>query len=160
MPIPVGDDAESRPYVTLTISVGVATLDGERRELTDTLAAADAALYHAKVTNRNKTHVITTHRLTNQSDPPEIHDRGLIPGFTWRPAPDSVTLTRTLEALHPTCGNDAHFRASRERRSCDRAGSAVIVANRSSSGPCEGPAAANQSQSRIRRTGQIAPKVP
>jgi diguanylate cyclase (GGDEF)-like protein len=41
----------------VTISVGVASLDGESRELTDLLAAADAALYHAKETGRNKTHV-------------------------------------------------------------------------------------------------------
>ena len=45
--------------VRLTISVGVASLDGESRELTDLLAAADAALYHAKETGRNKTHVIS-----------------------------------------------------------------------------------------------------
>jgi diguanylate cyclase (GGDEF)-like protein len=59
MSIPVGDDAESGPFVTLTISVGVAALDGASRELTDMLAAADTALYHAKETGRNKTHVIT-----------------------------------------------------------------------------------------------------
>jgi len=37
----------------------VAALNGEGRELTDMLAAADAALYHAKETGRNKTHVIS-----------------------------------------------------------------------------------------------------
>jgi len=59
MSIPVGDDAESGPSVKLTISVGVAALDGASRELTDMLAAADTALYHAKETGRNKTHVVT-----------------------------------------------------------------------------------------------------
>jgi diguanylate cyclase (GGDEF)-like protein len=59
MSIPVGDDIESGPFVKLTISVGVAALDGASRELTDMLAAADAALYYAKETGRNKTHVIT-----------------------------------------------------------------------------------------------------
>jgi diguanylate cyclase (GGDEF)-like protein len=59
MSIPVGDDAESGPCIKLTISVGVASLDGASRELTDMLAAADAALYYAKETGRNKTHVIT-----------------------------------------------------------------------------------------------------
>jgi diguanylate cyclase (GGDEF)-like protein len=59
MSVPVGDDAESGPFVKLTISVGVAALDGASRELTDMLAAADAALYYAKETGRNKTHVIT-----------------------------------------------------------------------------------------------------
>jgi diguanylate cyclase (GGDEF)-like protein len=56
--IPVSDTDESGPQVKLTISVGVAALDVDHRQLTDLLAAADAALYHAKVTGRNKTHVI------------------------------------------------------------------------------------------------------
>ena len=58
MSIPVGDDIVSGPFVRLTISVGVAALEGASRELTDMLAAADAALYYAKETGRNKTHVI------------------------------------------------------------------------------------------------------
>ena len=57
--VPVDDEDESAGFVRLTISVGVASLDGESRELTDLLAAADAALYHAKETGRNKTHVIS-----------------------------------------------------------------------------------------------------
>jgi diguanylate cyclase (GGDEF)-like protein len=57
--IPVDDGDKSAGFVRLTISVGVASLDGESRELTDLLAAADAALYHAKETGRNKTHVIS-----------------------------------------------------------------------------------------------------
>jgi diguanylate cyclase (GGDEF)-like protein len=59
MSIPVRDDIESGPCVKLTISVGVAALDGASRELTEMLAAADAALYYAKETGRNKTHVIS-----------------------------------------------------------------------------------------------------
>ncbi|MGD0063374.1 MAG: GGDEF domain-containing protein, partial [Streptosporangiaceae bacterium] len=58
--IPVNDADESGPCVKLTISVGVAALDGDSRELTDMLAAADAALYHAKETGRNRTHVISS----------------------------------------------------------------------------------------------------
>src|SRR5580693_5495926 len=57
--IPVRDDDESGPSVRVTISVGVAALDGASRELTDMLAAADSALYHAKETGRNKTHMVT-----------------------------------------------------------------------------------------------------
>jgi diguanylate cyclase (GGDEF)-like protein len=59
MTIPVDDADPAGRVVRLTISVGVADLDGERRELTDMLAAADSALYYAKETGRNKTHVIT-----------------------------------------------------------------------------------------------------
>ena len=57
--IPVRDGIESGPSIKLTISVGVAALDGASRELTEMLAAADAALYYAKETGRNRTHVIT-----------------------------------------------------------------------------------------------------
>jgi diguanylate cyclase (GGDEF)-like protein len=57
--IPIDDEPDCRIFVRLTISVGVAALDGEQRELTDLMAAADAALYYAKETGRNKTHVIT-----------------------------------------------------------------------------------------------------
>jgi diguanylate cyclase (GGDEF)-like protein len=55
--IPVDDEDASAGCLGVTISVGVASLDGEARELTDLLAAADAALYHAKETGRNKTHI-------------------------------------------------------------------------------------------------------
>src|SRR5580658_3997174 len=61
MTIPV-DDSDPGRTVTLTISVGVAALDGDRRELTDMLAAADSALYYAKETGRNRTHVIAATR--------------------------------------------------------------------------------------------------
>jgi diguanylate cyclase (GGDEF)-like protein len=62
--VPSDDEDESAGSVRLTISVGVASLDGESRELTDLLAAADAALYHAKETGRNKTHVISANSQT------------------------------------------------------------------------------------------------
>ncbi len=57
--IPVDDEDESAGFIKLTISVGIASLDGERRELTDLMAAADSALYHAKDTGRNKTHMVS-----------------------------------------------------------------------------------------------------
>ena len=78
MSIPVGDDAESGPCFTLTISVGVAALDGASCELTDMLGAADAALYHAKETGRNKTHVITA----PPRAPTKIHDHSLASACT------------------------------------------------------------------------------
>jgi diguanylate cyclase (GGDEF)-like protein len=59
MAIPIDDERDCLTFVRLTISVGVAALDGVSRELTDLMAAADAAMYYAKETGRNKTHVIT-----------------------------------------------------------------------------------------------------
>jgi diguanylate cyclase (GGDEF)-like protein len=59
MAIPIDDEPDCLTFVRLTISVGVAALDGVSRELTDLMAAADAALYYAKETGRNKTHVIS-----------------------------------------------------------------------------------------------------
>ena len=53
--IPVGEDAATGPCVRLTVSVGVAALDRIGPELTDLLAAADAALYLAKQAGRNQT---------------------------------------------------------------------------------------------------------
>jgi diguanylate cyclase (GGDEF)-like protein len=52
--VPV-DDRPNSPTVSLTISIGVTAMErGETRELTDLLAAADSALYHAKQTGRNR----------------------------------------------------------------------------------------------------------
>jgi diguanylate cyclase (GGDEF)-like protein len=60
MSIPVDDEDESGPLVTLTVSIGVTVLDNASRELTDLLADADTALYHAKENGRNKTHTVTS----------------------------------------------------------------------------------------------------
>lgn len=58
MEVPVSDRPNA-PTVSLTISIGVTAMEpGETRELTDLLAAADSALYHAKQTGRNR---IATH---------------------------------------------------------------------------------------------------
>ncbi len=59
MSVPVGEDATTGPCVSLTVSVGVAALDRIGPELSDLLAAADAALYLAKQTGRNRTRVAT-----------------------------------------------------------------------------------------------------
>jgi diguanylate cyclase (GGDEF)-like protein len=56
MTIPI--DGNATTCVRLTISAGIATLDGTARELTDLLAAADSALYYAKDNGRNKTHAM------------------------------------------------------------------------------------------------------
>jgi len=54
MAVPI-EDRPNAPIVRLTISVGVTAMEqGETRELTDLLEAADSALYHAKETGRNR----------------------------------------------------------------------------------------------------------
>ena len=60
--VPV-DDRPSAPCVRLTISIGVTAMaSGGSHELTDLLAAADSALYHAKQTGRNKVAVAAVER--------------------------------------------------------------------------------------------------
>jgi diguanylate cyclase (GGDEF)-like protein len=58
MAVPV-NDKDNAATVSLTISVGVAGMDGMSGELEDLLSAADAALYYAKQAGRNRTHVFT-----------------------------------------------------------------------------------------------------
>jgi diguanylate cyclase (GGDEF)-like protein len=55
--IPVTSDGDDGACVTVTISIGVAALDSTRHELTNLVAAADAALYRAKQEGRNRTRV-------------------------------------------------------------------------------------------------------
>jgi diguanylate cyclase (GGDEF)-like protein len=62
MTVPI-EDRPNAPIVRLTISVGVTAMErGETRELTDLLAAADSALYHAKETGRNRVAVHAAER--------------------------------------------------------------------------------------------------
>jgi diguanylate cyclase (GGDEF)-like protein len=54
--------ADGEP-VSVSVSIGVAALDaGSSRELTELLAAADAALYRAKASGRNQVQMISTSR--------------------------------------------------------------------------------------------------
>jgi predicted signal transduction protein with EAL and GGDEF domain len=57
MVIPITEDKPGEE-VRLTISVGVASLNQHTRELTDLMAAADAAMYMAKQSGRNRTHAM------------------------------------------------------------------------------------------------------
>ena len=52
--IPINSGTAAESPLQVTVSIGVATLDGSRRDLQDMLAAADAALYEAKNTGRNR----------------------------------------------------------------------------------------------------------
>jgi diguanylate cyclase (GGDEF)-like protein len=65
--IPITDQGEDGPCVTVTVSIGVAALDSTRHELTNLVAAADAALYRAKQDGRNRTRVtpVTSTPLTS-----------------------------------------------------------------------------------------------
>jgi diguanylate cyclase (GGDEF)-like protein len=63
--------------VTVTVSIGVAALDaGSSRELTELLAAADAALYRAKASGRDQVQMISTSRglsAVRPGDDPDEH---------------------------------------------------------------------------------------
>jgi diguanylate cyclase (GGDEF)-like protein len=59
MAIPIAADKPDK-HVRLTISVGVASLNEHTHELTDLMAAADAAMYIAKQSGRNRTHAMGT----------------------------------------------------------------------------------------------------
>jgi diguanylate cyclase (GGDEF)-like protein len=62
LPIYAGDGTDAE-RVPVTVSIGVAALDaGSRRELTELLAAADAALYRAKASGRDQVQMISTSR--------------------------------------------------------------------------------------------------
>jgi diguanylate cyclase (GGDEF)-like protein len=69
LPISLGEGARSEACIRLTVSVGIAALDGPGTGLTDLLAAADAALYYAKQTGRNKIHIGTTNASISQIIP-------------------------------------------------------------------------------------------
>jgi diguanylate cyclase (GGDEF)-like protein len=65
------DGPSGRERVPVTVSIGVAALDaGTRRELTELLAAADAALYRAKATGRDQVQMISTSRGLSAVRPP------------------------------------------------------------------------------------------
>jgi diguanylate cyclase (GGDEF)-like protein len=76
--VPV-DDSEGADVVRLTVSVGVAGMDGTAGELTEMLAAADAALYYAKEAGRNRTHVFASATTVYPTMPAQTPDGPLTP---------------------------------------------------------------------------------
>jgi diguanylate cyclase (GGDEF)-like protein len=68
--------------VPVTVSIGVAALDaGSHRELTELLAAADAALYRAKASGRDQVQMISTSRGLSAVRPPaggELSAEGML----------------------------------------------------------------------------------
>ena len=74
--------------VHVTASIGVAALDaGSSRELTDLLAAADAALYRAKASGRDQVQMISTSRGLSAVRPGDDPDAGANRVLAGRAAP-------------------------------------------------------------------------
>jgi hypothetical protein len=70
--------------VPVTVSIGVAALDaGSRRELTELIAAADAALYRAKASGRDQVQMISTSRGLSAVRPPGDDDLSTGIGAPW-----------------------------------------------------------------------------
>ena len=78
----------SGEQVAVTVSIGVAALDaGSSRELTDLLAAADAALYRAKASGRDQVQMISTSRgLSAVRSPADDATMSATAAAMWRPA--------------------------------------------------------------------------
>jgi diguanylate cyclase (GGDEF)-like protein len=76
-------DSPTGERVQVTASIGVAALDaGSSRELTDLLAAADAALYRAKASGRDQVQMISTSRGLSAVRPGD--DPGAVAARFWQ----------------------------------------------------------------------------
>jgi diguanylate cyclase (GGDEF)-like protein len=74
--------------VPVTVSIGVAALDaGSSRQLTELLAAADAALYRAKASGRDQVQMISTSRGLSAVRPIDGDDFTAGAYEMWRPGP-------------------------------------------------------------------------
>ena len=74
--------------VPVTVSIGVAALDaGSRRELTELLAAADAALYRAKASGRDQVQMISTSRGLSAAGAPVTAGDPVVAGSQGRGVP-------------------------------------------------------------------------
>jgi diguanylate cyclase (GGDEF)-like protein len=83
--------------VPVTVSIGVAALDaGSRRELTELLSAADAALYRAKASGRDQVQMISTSRglsaVSAHVDYGDLAKRNVGPSLFERPRPAAAHL--------------------------------------------------------------------
>ncbi|HEY1700175.1 MAG TPA: GGDEF domain-containing protein [Trebonia sp.] len=94
------DGTSGRERVPVTVSIGVAALDaGTERELTDLLAAADAALYRAKGAGRDQVQMISTSRGLSAVRPP-AGDAGLFSAGTV-PSGIEAPFNAGLDAVPP-----------------------------------------------------------
>ncbi len=81
--VPGTPGAPGAERVPVTVSIGVAALDnGSRRELTELLAAADAALYRAKASGRDQVQMISTSRGLSAVRPP-ADEMAATAAFPW-----------------------------------------------------------------------------
>jgi diguanylate cyclase (GGDEF)-like protein len=91
--------------VPVTVSIGVAALDaGSRRELTELLAAADAALYRAKASGRDQVQMISTSRGLSAVSPPAGRGHSADGELLWGGA--MLTPARALAADDPQLPGD------------------------------------------------------
>jgi diguanylate cyclase (GGDEF)-like protein len=82
--IPGTPGAPGSERVPVTVSIGVAALDaGSRRELTELLAAADAALYRAKASGRDQVQMISTSRGLSAVQTPAADEMPATAAFLW-----------------------------------------------------------------------------
>lgn len=129
--LPVGAAGGER--VPVTVSIGVAALDaGSRRELTELLAAADAALYRAKASGRDQVQMISTSRGLSAVRPGD--DPGAIFGGVWdvgqapvspplgNPVPASAVPATGVPASGAKVGTTSLVRASALAGGHDAAG--------------------------------------
>jgi diguanylate cyclase (GGDEF)-like protein len=65
--VTIDDGSREGFHLRVTISIGVATLNGSHRDLNDLIAAADSALYQAKNAGRNAVRVVTDGTATPQA---------------------------------------------------------------------------------------------
>jgi diguanylate cyclase (GGDEF)-like protein len=79
MPIGLEGAAMAEP-VQVTVSIGVAVLDATRRDLTELLAAADAALYRAKAGGRDQVRMVTGAGRSADISPERRASRQVLPG--------------------------------------------------------------------------------
>jgi hypothetical protein len=96
--------------VPVSVSIGVAALDaGSSRELTELLAAADAALYRAKASGRNQVQMISTSRgLSAVRSPIEDEPIAVVGGAFRGPGADAPEseLDQGELALDPEFGGE------------------------------------------------------
>jgi len=95
------DGTPGSERVPVTVSIGVAALDvGSQRELTELLAAADAALYRAKASGRDQVQMISTSRGLSAVRPPAANEMPASAAFPW----GAQLPVEDVEGIRPDAG--------------------------------------------------------